>query len=200
MEEEMQSRLFQPFFTTKATGRGLGLPAVLGIVRGHRGAIRIESEHGKGSAVRVLLPPTDRPASLAGQIGEARFAEDWAEKCTVLVVDDEAGVRNMARAMVESLGLSVLLAADGEEGVQAFQKHADEISLVLLDMTMPRMSGEEAFRQIRQIRPDAKVILSSGYDEEDTMGHAACEGSVGFLKKPYELQSLVARLHETLHA
>lgn len=197
MTPEVKARIFDPFFTTKFTGRGLGLAAVLGIVRGHKGALKVYSEPGRGSSFKLLLPCKSAPADLGGTADSQ--GPTWSGHGTVLVVDDEDTVRTVAQRMLERFGYTVLTAADGQEGVDVFRAHADEIVAVVLDMTMPRLAGDEAFREIRRIRADARVILMSGYNEQDATHRFAGKGLSGFLQKPFnstELQQKLRALEE----
>ncbi len=196
MTPETLARIFDPFFTTKFTGRGLGLAAVLGIVRGHRGAIKVYSEPGRGTTFKVLFPASSRPA----QTGTARVAEpeSWHGQGLILVVDDEETVRTLAKRMLERLGFTVLLASDGQEAVEIFRQHAADIQAVLLDMTMPHMDGEEAFRELRRIRSDVCVVLSSGYNEQDATNRFAGKGLAGFIQKPYRLEDLALVMRRAL--
>lgn len=196
MDEEIKERLFDPFFTTKSTGRGLGLAAVLGIVRGHRGAIKCYSEVGRGTTVKMLLPSVKGQADL--QPVSIEPSEEWRGSGTVLVVDDEETVRAVARRMLEMTGFDVLTAKDGLEGVEVFRDQGKEIDVVLLDMSMPRLSGEEAFREMRRIQGDVKVILSSGYNEQESIDRFAGKGLAGFLQKPYQKADLVDRIRQAL--
>jgi PAS domain S-box-containing protein len=182
---EVRERIFDPFFTTKFAGRGLGMAAVLGILRGHRGTIRISSEVGKGSAFLILLPISRQPlvprADETG--GHARLS--GPRKGTILLADDEDVVRMVSRSMLERAGFTVMTAANGEEAVHLFESARGSILCVILDLTMPVMGGEEAFNHIRALSRDVPVIVSSGYDEHDIAPRFAGLGLSGFIQKPY---------------
>ncbi len=196
MDRNTLQRIYEPFFSTKFTGRGLGMAAVLGIVRGHNGAIRVYSEVGKGTTFKVLLPA----APLAEESAETapQAASAWSGGGRVLLVDDEETLRALGRAMLERLGFEVVTASDGREAVALYRQHRDEIDLVLLDLTMPHMDGEEAFRELRQINPEVRVVLCSGYTEQDVTARFAGKGLAGFIQKPYTLQDLSERLRSCL--
>jgi signal transduction histidine kinase/CheY-like chemotaxis protein len=198
MSKETLAKIFDPFFTTKFTGRGLGLAAVLGIVRGHHGAIKVCSELGKGTSFKVLLPATTDPA----QLDPARSDEvsAWRGSGLVLIVDDEEPVRRLTRRMMEMMGFTVLTAADGREGVELFRKESERIRLVLLDMTMPYLDGEQAFDEMRRIRTGVPTVLCSGFNEQTATNRFADKGLAAFIQKPYQYQQLMAVVRKALMA
>ncbi|MBI4556326.1 MAG: response regulator, partial [Candidatus Hydrogenedentes bacterium] len=196
MDPQTLERIFEPFFTTKFTGRGLGMAAVMGVVRGHRGAIKIESEPGRGTTVRIWFPACPQMEPLSPTADEK--TRDWAVSGTVLVVDDETAVRNVAKLTLERHGMAVLTAADGQEGLELYRAHHNDILLVLLDLTMPRLSGEEVFREIRKINPEAVVLLSSGYGEPEATGYFKHDSPAGFIQKPYRAAELLAKTRALL--
>ena len=198
MSPETQARIFDPFFTTKFTGRGLGLAAVSGIIRGHKGALKVYSAMGQGTTFKVILPampvaseapPVTAPPDLVCTITG-----------TVLVIDDEAMVRNVAKAVLEGKGYQVLLAEDGLAGVELFEQQHHRIALVVLDLTMPRLSGEDALVRLRQIRPDIPVILSSGYNEVEILRRFAAQPVDGFIQKPYTATRILTKVREVLQS
>ncbi len=196
MDAETQARIFDPFFTTKFAGRGLGLAALLGIVRGHGGAVNVRSKVGEGTTFTILFPASE--VSLEDR-EEARAPEvPSLGHGLVLVVDDEDNVRSVARACLERGGFSVLTAASGQEGVDVFAERADEIALVLLDMTMPDMDGQEALGELRRIREDVTVVLSSGFSEQEVRDRIPGRKPAGFIQKPYPASALLGIVRELL--
>jgi len=194
MDIETIGRIFDPFFTTKFTGRGLGLSAMLGIVRGHRAGLRVESATDKGTTFILLFPASEAPL----EVVVPAPASATTATGTVLVVDDEGIIRELARGALQGAGFQVIEARDGLEGVQIFEKEKDNIHLILLDMTMPRMGGAEAFRRIRALSPTCPVLLTSGYTQRESLESLVDLPPDGFLQKPFRIRELVAKVREIL--
>ena len=200
MDEKTKERIFDPFFTTKFAGRGLGMSAVLGIVSGHKGALKISSVVSEGTTFTILFPTNEKPdnyfaADMKDEIGRI----DWRGCGTVLIVDDEEAVCAVAEQMLDRMGFSVLTASNGREALNVFQKHVDEIVCVLLDLTMPYMDGVEAFNAMRRLHNSVNVILCSGYNEQEATLRFAGKGLAAFIQKPYDMAVLREKLKEVLH-
>jgi len=185
------ARIFDPFFTTKFSGRGLGLAAVTGIVRGHKGVLKVHSALGKGSSFRVLFPASEGAPNRA----RSNFdEEDLKGGGTILVIDDEEIVRRAARSALEHYGYTVVVSENGRDGLELLAKADYAVDLVVLDMTMPVMSGEETLSHLRAIRPQLPVILSSGYNEVEATRRLTGKGLAGFIQKPYSASRLAEQI------
>jgi two-component system cell cycle sensor histidine kinase/response regulator CckA len=196
MDAATQLRIFDPFFTTKFTGRGLGLSGALGIVRQHRGGIRVQSAPGRGTAFEVVIP-----ASMVKPEETPRVAvsSELPISGAVLVVDDSDIVRNVSRGVLEKFGYQVILAEDGKQCVELFSQRPEAFSIVLLDLTMPVMNGEEALGHLLRLNPNAKVLIISGYDENDAMRKFVDFKIAGFLQKPFTAGRLIQKILEVLN-
>ncbi len=196
MDSETVARIFDPFFTTKFTGRGLGLAAVLGIVRGHKGALRVYSEKGRGTTFKILLPVHEQttPVAKPGQ------EEEWSWRGTglILLADDEDSIRSMGRRLLERAGFEVVVAADGREAIDLFVSRRAEVRLVVLDMTMPHLDGEACYRELRRVDPTIKVIMTSGYSEQEVTNRFVGKGLAGFVQKPYKASELLSAIRNAL--
>ncbi|MGZ8463348.1 MAG: PAS domain S-box protein [Candidatus Deferrimicrobiaceae bacterium] len=193
MDAGTRARIFEPFFSTKFTGRGLGLAVVMGIVHAHGGALKVYSEPGKGTTFKVLFPALTEGEDATRSRESSRLTA-WRGKGTVLLVDDEESLVALGARMLEDLGFTVLTASDGLQAVERYRERGKEIDLVLMDLTMPRMDGVEAFGELRRLNPDVRVVLASGYSHEDVASRFAGKGLSAILQKPYTL----LRLRESL--
>jgi two-component system, cell cycle sensor histidine kinase and response regulator CckA len=189
MDELVRSRIFDPFFTTKFTGRGLGLAATLGIVRGHRGAIQVHTKPGDGTSIRLLFPCATGSVPHAPPVSGMR-ATAWTASGEVLVVDDEPSVRTVARALLRRRGFTVSEAAGGREAIALVSEDPTRFRLVLLDLTMPDMDGEATLNEFRRVAPLLKVILMSGYNEQEVTRKFVGRGMAAFLQKPFRAEDL----------
>lgn len=194
---ELADKIFDPFFSTKFTGRGLGLAAVLGIMRGHKGAIQMTSTPGQGTTFRAFFPVKPQvPAPETAPASPQSLVKPGAER--ILLVDDEAGVRETASKLMTRLGFQVLCAADGDQAIALFRSQPSRIALVLLDLTMPHLDGVQTLAELRRIRPDIPVIVSSGHSESDVRQRFQGVPVDGYIPKPYTLENLRAALAQVL--
>lgn len=199
MNDETVKKIFDPFFTTKFTGRGLGMSALLGIVKGHKGAVIVESRPGHGTCIRIFFPVMEnRPLDFMSKEGRKRVLSSSLGIGKLLIVDDEDMILKVCGHALEKRGFSVLMASDGEEAVSVFKDNSSEIECVILDLKMPRMDGISAFREMRRIKPDIPVILTSGYTETEADGLFAEEGLDGFIQKPYQISDLIEEIGRCL--
>jgi PAS domain S-box-containing protein len=199
MDTGTLQRIFDPFFSTKFTGRGLGLAAVMGIVESHHGHVRIRSAPGEGTTFRILFPAVPDSAD----VGPPRVsATQWRGQGTVLVVEDEEGVREVVRRMLERFGFEVITAEDGIAALERLEAHQGAFAAVLLDLTMPRMTGQEALHEIRRLRPDVPMVLMSGYTEQEVASKLldSAGGATGFLQKPFLPEDLTSVLRDVSQA
>jgi two-component system, cell cycle sensor histidine kinase and response regulator CckA len=193
MDTETQERIFDPFFTTKFTGRGLGMAAVRGIVLRHKGHIRIATESDKGTTFTVLLPSADSQ-SLDLNPEEKALPKKGAKR--VMIVDDEPQVRKTLDRLLRMSGFVVVLAKGGREAIEIYRTDGDSIDCVLLDLSMPDLDGEETFRELKKIRPNVRVVLNSGYAEQDILNRIEGAGFAGLLHKPTPMGVIVETLQE----
>src|SRR4030042_886438 len=188
MDSKTLERVFEPFFTTKELGRGtgLGLASVYGIIKGHNGHIDVESKKGKGTTFKIYLPASGRKVQKT-----VKTADSLMEGTkTILLVDDEEMVLNVGRKFLKVTGYRVLTARDGREAIEVYEKYKDSIDLVLLDIVMPNMKGGEVFDRLKEINPDVRVLLSTGYSIDGEATKILERGGKGFIQKPFDIKQL----------
>lgn len=202
MDKSTLNRVFDPFFTTRFMGRGLGLPAVMGVVFGHAGAVNIDSQIANGTVVQVYFPCSDSQGDLFKETVDDHSASiiAWHGMGTVLIVDDDKAILTVASNMIERMGFQVLCASSGAEAIDLYHQHRNRISFVLLDWSMPEMDGEEVANALHQLQPDMKILLSSGYSEEMVMQNFTATDVIGFVQKPYSFDQLKYKLREAISA
>jgi two-component system cell cycle sensor histidine kinase/response regulator CckA len=197
MTPEVMARIFDPFFTTKFAGRGLGLAAVLGIVRGHEGALQVASTPGQGSAFRLLLPPAGH-ALPPPKSSDSASGLRWKRQGAVLVIDDVAEVRVVVMDLLKSIGMTPTGAASGVEGIALYRDRQPRFDLVVLDMIMPGLSGEQTLQGLRALEPRVPVLLVSGHAQDDVLRRVDTGGPTGFLAKPFMREAFERKLRELL--
>lgn len=198
MDKNILDKIFEPFFSTKFTGRGLGLSAVSGIVRAHEGAIKVYSEPGQGTTFKILFPCSKSPNHYQNKKFEE--IEQWKGSGTVMLVDDDDTVRPVVQGMLESIGYNVILAEDGYQAIEILADQSEKVHCIILDLTMPKMDGRETLVEIKKINPNLPIILSSGYNESDVKYRFTQEEKFSaFLQKPYRLSDLIEKISQVLN-
>jgi CheY-like chemotaxis protein len=196
MDKKIQKRIFEPFFTTKEMGRGtgLGLATVYGIIKNHDGFIEVKSKKGDGTTFDVYLPATDM------EIVEDKRREEALLRGSehVLLVDDEDQIVDVGEKILARMGYSVLVARSGKEAIEIYRRKKNDIEMVILDMIMPDMSGGETYDRLRQMNPDIKVLLSSGYSLRGQAKDILARGCSGFIQKPFDMNALSNKMREVL--
>jgi len=196
MDRDIMERIFDPFFTTKEMGRGtgLGLASAYGIIKGHGGYIEVDSKKGQGATFRIYLPASGKKVQKAVKTADQLIKGTG----TVLLVDDEEVILEVGKELLEGMGYRVLTAKDGKEAVEAYKKNRDEIDIVLLDMVMPNMGGGEAYDRMKEINPDIKALLSSGFSIDGEASEILERGCNGFIQKPFSMKELSGRIRNIL--
>jgi CheY-like chemotaxis protein len=196
MNRKTLDKIFNPLFTTKVTGRGLGLAALLNAVERHNGAVAVESEVGRGTIFRVYFPASKMVDE--EEVRDGGETDDWRGWGTALIADDEKSIRGITAVLLERLGFRVLTAADGLEMVELFTEHAGDISLLLMDLNMPRLSGIESTLRIRHINPKVPVLFMSGYPRDQVMERFGNEPHTEFIKKPFQSWELIEGVRKVM--
>jgi CheY-like chemotaxis protein len=194
---ELHKKIFEPFFTTKFTGRGLGLAAAMGIIQNHQGCISVESEPGKGAAFHIYLPVVEEHAQEIKM--ESMQTAQFPMSNSILVVDDDSQIRELVESMLTQMGKQVYLAGSGVEALEVFKKKKNSIALAILDIQMPDMDGKALFWKLKALKPELKVLISSGYDKATALEGLDAGGPEGFIQKPYWIAALEEKVTELLH-
>ena len=198
MPTDLQAKVFDPFFTTKSAGRGLGLSIVAGIVRDLGGAIHLTSEPGKGSTFQVLLPCAETATAREDKIPGFAQPTRTGQPATILVVEDEAGIRALVRKILHRQGYEVLEAASGDEALALSHEYPSNIDMLITDVVMPKMDGPGLVREVRETHPEMKVIFISGYTEDSFRQHLDSDSNIHFLPKPFSLKQLATKVKEVI--
>jgi len=198
MDKQTQARIFEPFFTTKEEGKGtgLGLSMVYGVVKNHGGYVSAYSEPGHGTTFKIYLPISGKPEGV--EVSEADIPLRGDE--LILVVDDEEPIRSLAKEILETHGYRVMLAEDGLEAVDVYKEHNGNIGMVILDMVMPKMGGRQTFLRLRALNPAVKALLSTGYSQDGKAQEILEKGVMGFIQKPYQVNTLLSKVRSVLDA
>ena len=197
MTKDVLQRIFDPFFTTKSTGRGIGLAAVVGIIRKHKGAITVHSTVGEGTTFRVLFPSHTNSHTSSEEVTSAA-TPTFESKATVMIVDDMDAARKVAQRIISRAGMQTLEASNGQQALELYKEHGSNIDLVLLDLTMPQKDGIETFRELQHLDEDVRVVLMSGYNEIEATKTISGKGLCGFLNKPYRSEEVIDMIRQAL--
>jgi PAS domain S-box-containing protein len=199
MDERTLEQMFDPHFTTKVTGRGLGLASLLNAVQRHNGAVEVKSEPGRGTVFRVYFPAEEQ-AGVAEADEPLDVPDTWRGCGTALIADDEEAILNITSTMLKRLGFRVITAADGLEAVDLYAEHAEDITFLLMDVNMPNLNGLESVLQIRYIKPKLPVLFMSGYPRQEVMSRFEQQSHAGFIKKPFEINALTAAVRSVMES